>query len=140
MDRFGWLPYPFETVSDAERQKGLPEPGRVRCCTRHVSRGSGSDRVTRDLITSEPVGGIKVAFYLMPESPTFRTVPNQGPNRALTDYVTTLSREYGVPVSDATDWLPEESFSDGHHMLKSGAKAFGERFSRECLEPWIGTK
>ena len=47
----------------------------------------------------------------------------------LAAYLRTLEADCGVPVIDATDWLPNnDDFADGHHMLKEPATAFSRRF------------
>ena len=39
---------------------------------------------------------------------------------------------------DAREWLPDSSFSDGHHMLRPGAELFSDRLNREVIAPWVG--
>lgn len=138
MDRFGWLPYPFETVPDPERQKGLAR-AKAQCHAAlarfHIA--PGPDRALRDLIAEAGRRHIRVGLYLMPESPVYRSWYPPRARGLLAEYLAGLSAELGVPVVDATDWLPEGSFADGHHMLKSGAKAFSKRFAAESLTPWI---
>src|SRR5207249_10481228 len=96
------------------------------------------DRALRDLIRLCRADGIRVALYLLPEGPTFRGWYPPAARRAAGEYLGGLSREYGVPVFDASDWLPEDAFADGHHLLRHGAKAFSGRFGKECLGPWLG--
>ena len=52
-------------------------------------------------------------------------------------YLQGLTREYGTPVFDASDWLPEDAFADGHHLMKPGATTFSERFGKEFLNDWV---
>jgi hypothetical protein len=141
LDRDGWLPYPFDVVPEAERRKGLARTRAEYAPTLggfHLAQAS--DRILRDLIAAAHRRGIRVGLYLMPESPEYRSWYPPAARAALTDYLSTLSRECNVRVFDATDWLGEESFSDGHHLLKSGATSFSERFGRECLGPWIDAR
>ncbi|HEY2785615.1 MAG TPA: hypothetical protein VGJ05_11635 [Fimbriiglobus sp.] len=139
MDRTGWLPYPFEHLTDTDRRQGLArtkaELGRA-LETFHIA--AGPDRVLRDLIAEAKRTGIRIALYRMPESPLYRTWYPPTAHMVISEYLATLSREYGIPAFDAADWLGEDSFSDGHHMLRIGAKVFSERFGRECLGPWMG--
>jgi hypothetical protein len=139
MDANGWLPYPYDAVAAGDRQKGLARSRAEYAATLARFRLTpGPDRALRDLVAEAHSRGIRVAFYLMPESPTFRSWYPPAARTAINDYLATLSHECGVSVFDATDWLGEDAFCDGHHLLKSGAAAFGERFGRECLAPWIG--
>jgi hypothetical protein len=139
-DHTGWLPYPFDAVTAADRQKGLARTrGEYAATLSRFHLTPGPDRALHDLVAAANRRGIRVAFYLMPESPTFRSWYPAAARAALNDYLARLSWECGVPVFDATDWLGEDSFSDGHHLLKAGATAFGERFGRECLGPWVET-
>jgi hypothetical protein len=138
MDGAGWLPYPFEPVPEADRRKGF---ARTRAeyekalATFHIA--PGPDRAVRDLVAEAKREGIRVAFYLMPESPEFRTWYSPATRAVLRDYLAALTNETGAPVFEASDWLGEAAFSDGHHLLKSGATTFSERFGRECVGPWI---
>jgi hypothetical protein len=43
--------------------------------------------------------------------------------------------DYGLPVIDAREWMGEEDFIDGHHLLPDGAAAFTRRFGAEALAP-----
>ena len=69
----------------------------------------------------------------MPESSAFRGWYPPGAGPAVAAYLGGLSREYGVPWTDARAWLADEHFVDGHHLLAGGAAAFSERFGREML-------
>jgi hypothetical protein len=74
----------------------------------------------------------------MPEAPAFRGWYPPGSKELARQYLAGLSKEYGVPVFDASDWLPDETaFADAHHLLRHGAEAFSARFGRECVGPWL---
>ena len=77
----------------------------------------------------------------MPESPTFRSWYPPGVRLRVADYLQELSRNFGVPVFDASAWIDNElSFMDGHHLLGEAAAAFSERFGKECVAPWLQRK
>jgi hypothetical protein len=42
-----------------------------------------------------------------------------------------------VPLIDARDWVDDDGFWDGHHMLPAGAAQFTHRFEREALQPLV---
>jgi len=140
VDGYGWSGYPFEPVPAAERARGLEAARKdyeENLATFRVS--ALPDRAVRDLLALCRREGIRAGFYLLPESPAFRAWSPPAARAALAAYLAGLSREFGVAVFDATDWEPEEAFADGHHLLKSGARAFSRRFGRECLGPWLGS-
>ncbi|MDB5309077.1 MAG: hypothetical protein JWO38_3279 [Gemmataceae bacterium] len=96
------------------------------------------DRIYRDLLDVCRARGIRAAFFLMPESPAFRSWYPPGGRERVREYLAGLTREYGPPVFDASEWLPDEAlFMDGHHLLYPAAEQFSGRFGRECLGPWI---
>ena len=78
-----------------------------------------------------------MAFYVMPESPTFRSWYPPAARAAIDGYYAEL-RADGVPVFDASGWLDDETmYADGHHLMRHGAETFSARFGRECLGPWL---
>jgi hypothetical protein len=42
-----------------------------------------------------------------------------------------LRNRYHLPLIDASHWLRDEDFKDGHHELLSGANRFTERMAQE---------
>jgi hypothetical protein len=139
VDGLGWSGYPFETVPDAERAKGTAAARKSYEDTLAAFRVAPlPDRTLRDLIGLCRREGIRVGLVLLPEGPTFRGWYPPATRRVLGDYLAGLSRECGVPVFDASDWLPDDgAFADGHHLLKPGARAYSRRFGTECLGPWL---
>ena len=139
VDAYGWSAYPFEPIPPAERARGTEAARKSyeeNLAAFHVS--PVPDRALRDLIGLCRREDIRVGLYLLPEGPTFRGWYPPATRAAVADYLSGLSRECGVPVFDASDWLPDDdAFADGHHLLKSGARAFSRRFGRECLGPWL---
>jgi hypothetical protein len=74
---------------------------------------------------------IPTALVLMPESSIFRSWESDearsGPAALLAD----LRNHYHLPLIDASNWLGDEDFEDGHHELLSGANRFTERMAQE---------
>jgi hypothetical protein len=138
MDDAGWSGYPFDSITDADRARG------VAAVRKDFEEGLKTfriaprqDRMLRDLIALCQREGIRVGLYWLPESPTFRGWYPQQVRTLLDEYLAELLHEYEVPMFDASDWLPEEAFADGHHLMKRGAREFSRRFGRECLGPWL---
>jgi hypothetical protein len=72
---------------------------------------------------------------LTPESSEFRGSYSPAAVRLVDDYCGGLGREYGVPVVDARDWLPDEAFVDSHHVVRTWARPYTERLAREAVVP-----
>ena len=138
----GWSPAEPKKWDDAQRQH------RTRVAHRTYSWLLNdfaiqpvNDRAYRDLLAECRERGIHAALFVMPESPTFRSWYPPDVRERVNDYLQGLSREFGVPLFDASNWIDdEESFLDGHHLLRPAASAFSERFGRECVQPWVRAK
>jgi hypothetical protein len=139
LDEHGWSAYPFDPVPDDVRDRGTAAARKSYEETLADFRVTPlMDRALRDVIRLCRAEGIRVGLYLLPEGPTFRGWYPPRTRAAVGEYLGGLSREYGVPVFDASDWLPDEGmFADSHHLLKPGARAFSRRFGAECLRPWL---
>jgi hypothetical protein len=67
----------------------------------------------------------------MPESSEFRGWYGPAGYAAVTAFAQQLSGEFGVPVYDARDWVSDDGFADGHHLIPAGAEAFTDRLAAE---------
>jgi hypothetical protein len=94
-----------------------------------------SDRALRELIELCRQRQIGVVLLLTPESSEFRGWYPPTALRVVGDYCRGLSREYAVPLVDARGWLPDDAFTDGHHVTGRGATEFTLRLGREVLQP-----
>jgi hypothetical protein len=93
----------------------------------------------QDLLATCRTAGIHTAIVLTPESSEFRSwYPDQGWSR-FTTLLAELSRQFACPIFNGREWLPDEQFTDGHHLTGTGADAFTERLSREALAPWLAS-
>jgi hypothetical protein len=77
---------------------------------------------------------IQLAFLRMPEAEFFLSWYPFSMQDQVDRYLAGLSKEYQVAVIDARRWLPDVSFSDGHHLTPAGATAFTQRLDREFLQ------
>lgn len=135
----GWLPYFFADIPSEKRTQGIAE-AHVQYADyfRHYDISPLTQQAYRDLLQECQTHGIKVAFFVMPESATFRSWYPPGAEARANAYLQALSQEFSVPVFDASAWLPDVSyFADGHHLMRHGAEAFSRRFGPECVGPWI---
>ncbi len=135
----GWMPYFFPDVPPEKRAKGVEEVhAQFAGYFPNYHIAPIPDRAYRDLLALCRDRGIKVAFYVMPESPAFRSWYPPGSKELARQYLGGLSREYGTPVFDASEWLNDPTaFADAHHLLRHGAEAFSARFGQECVGPWL---
>jgi len=141
MKPHGWMPYFFAQIPDEKRADGIAKANAQYIpyfIDFHLA--PLPERAYRDLIEVCRMEGILLAFYTMPESPTFREWYTPKAKLVLADYYQSL-RAAGFPVFDASTWFDDEhQFADGHHLMRPGAEALSERFGRECLGPWLGSK
>lgn len=77
--------------------------------------------------------GMATAMVLMPEGPEFRSWYPPAAWVQIQAYLREVSRTAGAPIIDAREWVPEEDFSDSHHLQPHGASVFSERLGREPL-------
>jgi len=139
MKRDGWMPYFFPEVPAAKREQGIAEVhGQFAAYFPNYHIAPIPDRAYRDLLELCKTHGIRAAFYVMPESPAFRSWYPPGSRELAMQYLAGLTREYGTPVFDASGWVPDPTaYADAHHLLRHGAEAFSARFGRECVGPWL---
>jgi hypothetical protein len=74
---------------------------------------------------------IPTALVLMPESSVFRSWQSHEARAEPAALLAQLRQRYHLPLIDASHWLRDEDFEDGHHELLSGANRFTERLGPE---------
>jgi hypothetical protein len=95
--------------------------------------GGPACQALRDLLELCRREGIGTALVMMPEGTEFRNLyppPVWGQVRA---YLDGLSREYGIPLINGREWIPDGDFSDSHHLRGHGATAFTQLLGNEVL-------
>lgn len=133
----GWLPYFRESVSPGERAQNLAAAfAEYRPKFTRTTIDTKADTAVRAMIRLCHRHKIPIAFYWMPESPTFRQwYPPDMASRTVTYF-----RSQRVPFfAGAREWMKETDFRDGHHLLPGPALEFSRRFGAEVLRPWLGT-
>jgi hypothetical protein len=104
--------------------------------------GKGGSRAMHHVLALCRREQIPVVLVLTPEGSLFRgwysPAAREGPRRLLEE----LRATYGVRVIDATEWLPDDGFTDGHHVTAEGATAFTGRLLEELqrLPEWTGAE
>jgi hypothetical protein len=94
---------------------------------------------TRLLLDRLRAEGVQAALLLTPEGSMIRGWYPPGGRLALDHFCADMTREYGVPVVDAREWLSDDDLYDFHHPLKSGAHKFTARLGRDVLTPLVAT-
>jgi hypothetical protein len=93
--------------------------------------GRGPSRAMRDLMELCRREDIPVVLVLTPESTLFHKWYAPGGLAAALGLLEELRRTYGAEVIDATRWVADRDFIDGHHVLPSGAAVFTTRLREE---------
>jgi hypothetical protein len=94
------------------------------------------DRALRELLALCRRERIAAVCVMTPESSEFRDVYSAETQRRVAEYVADIERTCGVPVVDARSWVPDECFTDGHHVVHSGGLIFTYHLALEVLQPW----
>ena len=136
----GWLPYFFPEVVTEKRLSGLHQAhAQYRGYFVDFHLTDLPTRSYADLLKLCNDNNIRVAFFTMPESPTFRSWYTPTASTEINNYFAELRDR--VPVFDTRCWIDDEqSFADGHHLLKEPATKFSSRFGKECVQPWLTQK
>jgi hypothetical protein len=136
-DRFGFEPYEWHKI-DEMREARLADTQSLFAWPVQVLRvGASSDRAIRGLVADCRATGTPIAFFLTPESPTFRSWYTAESRAALATYLRALSAELNCPVFEAPEDYAEEDFGDGHHLLPRAAARFTRHLSERHLKPWL---
>jgi hypothetical protein len=136
-----WRPVPFYHDRWGCRCPDSLTPAEQADCSRaardyipslnHFRLGDGPVRAIHDLLTACRDANIPVALVLMPESTEFRSWYRPECLEVMSHLLAQLRAAYGVEVIDATRWLDDGDFMDGHHLDNSGAAKFTARMGEE---------
>ena len=80
---------------------------------------------------------ITVALLLMPESRAFRALCPAPARDRLNAFLAGVSAEFGCPLIDTREWMPDDGFVDGHHLLRHAAVTFTDRLTAESILPLL---
>jgi hypothetical protein len=96
----------------------------------------GASQAVRDTVRLCLEQQIGVVLVIPPEGTVFRHYAPTVSHRH-TRAVYALAQELGVPLIDASKWVDDDGFIDGHHTNFKGADQYTERFGREALRPHL---
>lgn len=137
-DARGFLGYPDGVATDERRAAKLADVHRTYGPTLADLRVSAAtDAAYRGLVADARVRGVPVAFFLAPESPTYRSWYTPQSHAELGAFTRTLRDELGCPVFDAPIDFAEEDFADGHHILRPAAARFSRALADKHLKAWL---
>jgi hypothetical protein len=139
MTERGWSPAPKRPTSAADREdRTLTAQRTYAWLLNGFIIQATNDRAYRAILGSCRARGIRAALFTMPESPRFRSWYPATARAEIRKWLEGLAKEYGVPVFDTSEWIDDETaFLDGHHLQRTSAERFSERFGRECVGPWV---
>ena len=137
-DGAGWVESPLPPPTPEVRRRALDQARREYYATLQNFRlGKGPCEAMRELLQTCRREHIGVAFVWVPEGPVFRSWYTPQAEARTRAFLKECNRAYGVPLIDAREWVPEEEFSDSHHLRPPGARRFTERLAREALPPLL---
>jgi hypothetical protein len=92
-----------------------------------------AERAVRDLLHLARQHRVTVLMIWMPEGPSFQRHYSPASRQKMGQWLEQLAAEAEVRVVDCRDWMAEEDFSDGHHLLPAGAVRWTRRIAQEVL-------
>ncbi|HXD87477.1 MAG TPA: hypothetical protein VN641_13355 [Urbifossiella sp.] len=133
-DDFGWGASINENVTPQAYAKGLQQArGEYQAILANLIPNGGGARALADVLALCRDERIAVRLVMMPEAAGFRAMYSPEVISRLHDYLERLCRDYGCEYTNAREWLDDTAFSDGHHMLRAGAREFTDRLYREVI-------
>lgn len=137
LDRLGWWS-PMATVAPEERGRLVERYRRVyQHRLRRYQVAKTPDRALREIIGLCQQKQIRTTVVVLPEGEVFRDLYPEPTLDAVRTYLEGIRRECRVEVVDARDWVADEGFMDGHHLLPEGAAVFTRRLGQDVLQPLL---
>jgi hypothetical protein len=136
LDRWGAARLPLSVVSADRRMAGSAR-----------AREEYADRLAHFEVSPRPAAyllrllnecrahRIAAILVLMPEDQTFQSLYSQEASERLDAFLSDVTREFGVRLINARQWLQASDFYDGHHLLPDGADAFSAQLAKALWGP-----
>lgn len=135
-DHSGWLPERTHPITAEERRHALEHARSQYAGVLEKLRIGGPEaRALRRLVQECRREDIPAALVLSPEGPIFQGWYPAAVWSQVETFLRELSSAEQTPVVNARDWIPEEDFSDSHHLLLSGTRTFTTRLTYEVIQP-----
>jgi hypothetical protein len=137
-DPNGWNPSDLLEVTAEQRAKGVESTVKeYRDVVKHNLPAGPAVDALRDTLALCRAQGIPVALVILPETTSFRAIYPPGVEEKIQRFLAELQAEFGCSLTDARQWLPDDAFLDGHHLLREGAVRFTDRFTAETILPFL---
>jgi len=133
-DAAGWSTAMTPTVTRESYLRGLTQAtAEYQPILQDLHIGGHAVQALHDIIAIARDEGIPIRLVLMPEGTDFRRMYLPHVQARIDVFL----KDLGVEVIDARRWLNDDQFTDGHHMLRSGAERFSEQLGREVILPFL---
>lgn len=135
LDQLGWWS-PMESVASEERGRLIERYRRVY--ERRLGRyqvAKSPDLALRNILALCQHERMRATVVVLPEGEVFRDLYPESTLQAVRTYLDGIRRECGVEVVDARDWVGDDGFMDGHHLLPAGATVFTRRLGHDVVQP-----
>ena len=139
---YGWHRIGMQSVPEATAEAGRKVAAKFyRPRLAFAAADPKYDLLLRDLLRFCRDERIAVlGLVLMPESAVFRGWYPDETARFVREYVDRIAADFGTVRIDASTWVPDEFFLDGHHLIEPGAYRFSDRFRTEVILPWMKSR
>jgi hypothetical protein len=135
-DECGWGTTQAQFVEPNQREAGIQRArGEYAPILASYRPGGPAVDALRQLLATCQKKDIPVRLVLMPEGTAFRSWYPPERLAIMKAFLANIASEFGTPLVDAQDWLPDEAFYDSHHMFAVGADTFTDRIAHETIVP-----
>lgn len=136
-DESGWGKMEHQVIPPEQYAKALERArNEYAPILSDLTPGGGATTALKEILAIGEREKIPVTLVLMPEAVPFRAWYAPQTTERLNAFLVSLK----TPIVDARNWLADDQFTDGHHMLANGATLFSQRLAREVLLPQHGPK
>jgi hypothetical protein len=137
-DANGWSPTLVDDIDEGERARRTANTALShRDILGNLALGEAQVRALREALTLCRQNGIAAALVRMPEATAYRAMYPLDVSKRIAGFLNLLADEYGCRLCNASGWMSDDSFSDGHHLLRRAAGPFSTRLTCEIIEPML---
>jgi hypothetical protein len=126
VDAWGWKPgFDYPPGPTPERARMLAACGEIyRPLFADYRISPSADRALRAAIGVAQQNGAKVGLLYLPESTEFRSWYSPRAAQLAREHLAAMTRDLGVPVINAREWMDDGLLVDGFHLSRRGAAEF----------------
>jgi len=129
VDEWGWKPgFDYPPGNTPKRDSMLAACGAIyRPLFADYRISTSADRALHEAVATARDMGAAVGLLYMPESSEFRSWYTPDAERLARAHLAGISRELGLPVINAREWMDDGLFVDGFHLSRVGAREFTQK-------------